>query len=66
MGQSSNQCVVPIHIDRKIGLFSFSKYYRMSTNYVIGFLEIPTSHAKWVSRYAVAGHGIKVAPPAYS
>ena len=33
MGRSSNQCVVPIHIDRKLGLFSFSKYYRVNTRF---------------------------------
>jgi len=31
IGRSSNQCAVHIHIDRKLGLFSFSKYYRVNT-----------------------------------
>jgi hypothetical protein len=36
MGRSSNQCGVHIHIDRKLGLFSFSKYYRVSTRQFAG------------------------------
>ncbi|MBP8829467.1 MAG: hypothetical protein KBG98_07425, partial [Desulfobacter sp.] len=32
MGQSSNQFGIYIQTDRIIGIFSFSKYYRVSTN----------------------------------